>query len=124
MDSATGEVIQTFENVSNFIKAAQRFTTEVFSARDLEDCGERPQVGGRMLGGAAGWGGAVVARPGRAGCCLGAAFRALPSPGRWNLSPTCPPARLCRRRWWTACSRCVIGRPQRNRRACLAAARG
>lgn len=44
VDSTTGEVIQTFENVSNFIRAAQRFTTEVFSARDLEDCGERPQV--------------------------------------------------------------------------------
>ncbi|GAB4818535.1 hypothetical protein N2152v2_005581 [Parachlorella kessleri] len=44
VDSCTGEVIQTFENVSNFIRACRSFTAEVFSARDLEDCGERPQV--------------------------------------------------------------------------------
>lgn len=49
MDSSTGECIQTFENVSNFIEAAGQFITEVFCARDLEDCGERPQVRGRLL---------------------------------------------------------------------------
>jgi Calponin homology (CH) domain len=41
---STGDVIRTFENVSNFIIAAKRFTAESFSARDLEDEGDRPAV--------------------------------------------------------------------------------
>jgi len=37
----TSGVRQTFENVSNFLEAAQKFTTDLFSAADLEEPGER-----------------------------------------------------------------------------------
>ncbi|KFM25615.1 Kinesin-4 [Auxenochlorella protothecoides] len=37
---ATGDVIQTFENVTNFIRVARDLTGETFSARDLEEGGE------------------------------------------------------------------------------------
>lgn len=41
----TGEVIQTFENISNFVAASQKLTGEtLLSARDLEQSGDRPQV--------------------------------------------------------------------------------
>ena len=42
-ESETGEIIQTFENVSNFIKAASRITQETFSTADLcsPDGGDR-----------------------------------------------------------------------------------
>ncbi|KDD74068.1 hypothetical protein H632_c1601p0, partial [Helicosporidium sp. ATCC 50920] len=39
-----GEVRQTFENVSNFIRAARTWTQDTFSARDLEDPEDRPAV--------------------------------------------------------------------------------
>jgi hypothetical protein len=42
--TATGEVIATLENVTNFIAAAAEFTAASFSAADLEEGGERPQV--------------------------------------------------------------------------------
>ncbi|RMZ52520.1 hypothetical protein APUTEX25_003663 [Auxenochlorella protothecoides] len=69
---ATGDVIQTFENVTNFIRVARDLTGETFSARDLEEGGEE--------------------RPGVAGCILGlrdlAAGRTPPgprsSPGPWS----------------------------------------
>jgi len=43
LDAATptSGVRHTFENVTNFLEAAQEFTTELFSAADLEETGER-----------------------------------------------------------------------------------
>jgi hypothetical protein len=39
--NGTGELLQTFENVSNFIAAVPQFTLRCFTASDLEGPGER-----------------------------------------------------------------------------------